>query len=92
VTAVKNSASHAELMTNFNRLVFSERELARFSRLPVTDSGAEQFEWHKKQKIKIKQSDLIIACICLAHDATLVTRNVKDFKNVPGLKIENWAD
>lgn len=36
--------------------------------------------------------DLRIACIALAHDATLVTRNTKDFAHVPNLKVENWAD
>ena len=33
-----------------------------------------------------------MACICLAHDATFLTRNVADFKPVPGLRVENWLD
>ncbi len=37
-------------------------------------------------------ADLLIACIALAHDATLVTRNTKDFQPIPNLKLENWAD
>jgi tRNA(fMet)-specific endonuclease VapC len=41
---------------------------------------------------KIGRADLLIACIALARRATLVTRNTKHFKQVPGLKIENWAD
>jgi len=36
--------------------------------------------------------DLKIAAICLAHDATLLTRNVADFQNIPGLRVENWLD
>jgi tRNA(fMet)-specific endonuclease VapC len=36
--------------------------------------------------------DLLIASIALAQDATLVTRNTKDFNKVPNLKLENWAD
>jgi predicted nucleic acid-binding protein len=35
---------------------------------------------------------MLIACICLAHDALLVTRNVDDYKGVAGLRVENWAD
>ena len=53
-----------------------------------------QFEFllqHKKLK-KIGRGDLLIASIALAHRATLVTRNLKDFQLVPGLKVENWAD
>jgi tRNA(fMet)-specific endonuclease VapC len=36
--------------------------------------------------------DLRIASIVLACDAILVTRNASDFRRVPGLRIENWAD
>jgi tRNA(fMet)-specific endonuclease VapC len=40
----------------------------------------------------MKRPDLLIACIALAQDALLVTRNTKDFNQVPGLRIANWAD
>ena len=36
-------------------------------------------------------NDLIIAAQALALDATLVTDNVKEFEQVPGLKVENWV-
>ena len=47
--------------------------------------------WRQAPK-KIGRADLLIACIALAHGETLVTRNVRHFKQVPGLTIENWAD
>ena len=34
--------------------------------------------------------DLFIAATALAHDLTLVTHNVQDFRNVPGLRIDDW--
>lgn len=41
---------------------------------------------------KIGRADLLIASIVLAHDATLVSRNLRDFQQVPGLKLANWVD
>lgn len=42
----------------------------------------------RKSKI-IKLPDAIIAATALASNLTLTTRNVSDFKNIPGLKIIN---
>ena len=36
-------------------------------------------------------NDLIIAAQALALEAALVTDNVKEFEQVPGLKVENWV-
>lgn len=41
---------------------------------------------------KIGRNDLLIASICLANRAVLVTRNTKHFKQFPNLLIENWVD
>jgi tRNA(fMet)-specific endonuclease VapC len=43
------------------------------------------------KKIKIGTQDLKIAAIARSLDATLVTRNRRDFKRIPSLKIEDWS-
>ena len=35
--------------------------------------------------------DTLIAAHALSVNATLVTNNLREFKRVPGLKVENWA-
>jgi tRNA(fMet)-specific endonuclease VapC len=35
--------------------------------------------------------DLVLAACALSHDLVLVTNNVKHFKRIQGLKLENWA-
>lgn len=40
-----------------------------------------------RQKQKIKLPDAVIAATALCNDFTLVTRDVKDFKNVKGLQV-----
>ncbi|MFZ2279272.1 MAG: type II toxin-antitoxin system VapC family toxin [Prosthecobacter sp.] len=46
----------------------------------------------RRDGVRIGTHDLKIACITLAHDALLLTRNTVDFAQVPGLRFENWAD
>ena len=36
--------------------------------------------------------DLLIGCTAVSEDMVMVTQNVKDFKNIKGIKIENWID
>jgi tRNA(fMet)-specific endonuclease VapC len=36
--------------------------------------------------------DILIAGTALAHNATLVTRNVREFRRVPGLSVVDWFD
>ena len=36
--------------------------------------------------------DLKIAAIALAHDALLLSANLRDFQAVPDLRVENWLD
>ncbi|MDD2765382.1 MAG: PIN domain-containing protein [Opitutaceae bacterium] len=41
---------------------------------------------------KIGDRDTIIAAHALSLGATLITANVDEFRRVPGLKLENWAN
>lgn len=38
----------------------------------------------------IGANDMLIATTALAHGLTLVTHNVREFAQVPGLKLEDW--
>lgn len=72
----------------------SEELLGQITIISVDTAAAARFDelrQHKKLK-KIGRADLLIASIALAHGATLVTRNLKHFQQVPDLKVENWAD
>jgi tRNA(fMet)-specific endonuclease VapC len=88
------AANGAGLQTGYDRLVQAERDLAAFRILPVDSETANTFDRLLKDKKakKIGRGDLLIASISLANKATLVTRNLKDFRLVPGLILENWAD
>ena len=66
--------------------------LAGFTLLPWNEDSARRFIQFRSDRVRCGTMDLKIACITLAHDATLLTRNTSDFARVPGLKFENWLD
>jgi len=43
-----------------------------------------------RQGISVSRTDLMIASVALAHDLTLVTHNTSDYRNIPGLRLEDW--
>ena len=46
---------------------------------------------HKILAKKKLEKDMRIAAIALSVDGTIITRNHKDFSQVPGIKIEDWT-
>ena len=94
LNAVKVAATAADVLRMQARLAESEAFLAPFRVVAFDPTAGEHFgrlAASKKLK-KIGRGDLLNASVALAHGATLVTRNTKDFSGIPGLKLENWAD
>jgi tRNA(fMet)-specific endonuclease VapC len=58
--------------------------------LPVFMNESLLVKAWRKQKIRIGNSDLRIAATCVVHSATLISRNRKDFEEVPDLSVESW--
>ncbi len=88
------AATEDELRTAVDRLRKTEKLLADFLIVGIDEAAVTYFGRLKKQKSlrKMGRADLLIACIALAHNALLVTRNVNDYKQVAGLRVENWVD
>ena len=67
---------------------------ARFPSCPFDDRAAEQYGLVRalleQQGQPIGGVDLLISGIALAADATVVTRNDREFRRVPGLRVEVW--
>jgi tRNA(fMet)-specific endonuclease VapC len=58
--------------------------------LPFDHVSARQFHDLKAARIRIGTMDLKIASIALAHSATLLSANLRDFRQVPNLSVEDW--
>ena len=78
-----------------NNLHRVERFLEPFEIIPFGPGEAVAYAKIKidmqQQGFSIGPNDLIIAATVLAHQGTLVTHNVKEFKRVPGILVEDWT-
>ncbi len=81
-----------EQVEGYARLQASIESLAKLAILPFDHEAAELF--HHLQTLHRRKGtmDLKIAAICIAHDAVLLTRNLRGFADLPGLRVENWLD
>jgi tRNA(fMet)-specific endonuclease VapC len=59
--------------------------------LDFDDDAAAIFQRLRASRIRIGTGDLRIAAIALAQNATLITRNLSDFRKVPGLPAQDWS-
>lgn len=61
--------------------------------LPIFDSiltyGKEKARLRKSGKM-ISDFDLLIGCTAIDNELVMVTENIKEFKRIKGIKLENW--
>jgi tRNA(fMet)-specific endonuclease VapC len=65
---------------------------SRWQVMPFNDQAAIRFQGLRQQHIRIGTMDLKIAAIALIHDALLLSANLRDFQQVPGLRVANWIN
>ena len=87
-------AQAKSLIQQIERYAMLRRMVVSYSKLSLFDfdrPAADEFLRLQKLSLRIGTMDLKIAAIALAHDATLLSRNIKDFSKVPNLKVEDWS-
>jgi tRNA(fMet)-specific endonuclease VapC len=77
-----NKVAYERFLAPFEIVSFDNESAIIYSKIRAT--------LEKKGKI-IGPNDLIIASVVLANNGILVTHNVKEFKQVPTLRIEDWV-
>jgi tRNA(fMet)-specific endonuclease VapC len=76
----------------YTRFQHSIETVNKLTILPFDDMAVAVFEDLRSKRMRVGTMDLKMAAICLAHDAVLLTRNLADFRTVPGLQAQNWLD
>jgi tRNA(fMet)-specific endonuclease VapC len=72
------------------RLFLEENQIKEVTELSV-ELSSDAYAKLRKNGQHSGHDDLLIAGIALANNLILITNNTKDFENIEGLEIENWA-
>ncbi len=59
--------------------------------LDFDEEAAAEYQRLRQMKIRIGSMDLRIAAIALTRGVPILTRNLSDFRKVPGLQVEDWS-
>lgn len=88
---ISRAKSRREVVRGYRML---HQILADFSAaqvLPFDDDAGATFEELRKQGVRVGKMDLRIASIALSRGLTVLTRNLVDFEQIPGLNVQDWT-
>jgi len=78
----KNRAIVENFISTFEIVPFDEKSCEIYARIRAS---------LEKSGVQIGPMDLLIASISLANNSILVSNNIKEFRRIKGLKLENWV-
>jgi tRNA(fMet)-specific endonuclease VapC len=90
-TRLRRARKRDQLAAVYQRLANAVRFLARFQILTFSEPAIDRFEQLRATHRRLGKNDLRIAAIVLEENAVLATRNMRDFKPIKGLQIEDWS-
>jgi tRNA(fMet)-specific endonuclease VapC len=90
-TYLTRARTSADLIRGYAMLARLLSDYSAVAVLPFDTPAAAVFDGLLTQRIRIGTMDLRIASIALSCNLTLLTRNLRDFQQVPGLVTENWT-
>jgi tRNA(fMet)-specific endonuclease VapC len=91
MSVIARARKMAEEIEAYRRLHGQLNLYRRVVVLDFDEVAATHFQHLRKQFRRLQASDLKAASIALANQATLVTRNLRDFRQIPGLTVEDWT-
>lgn len=65
--------------------------LSQFPLVPYDQASENHFQQLRSLRLRVGTQDLKIAAIALANKVVLLTRNRRDFAQVPGLALADWS-
>jgi tRNA(fMet)-specific endonuclease VapC len=90
LAGVRRARYVAEQVRPYDQLINLIRFFQAWEILRFDENCALTFNDLRQHGVRIGAMDLKIASIALQHDATLLSANIRDFNQVPGLRTEEW--
>ena len=88
---LRRARSDEDLSIAYGELALTAEKISPFPVAPYPVRAIERWRLLRALRLNVGSMDLKIAAIALELDAAVVTRNVRDFRRVPGLRIEDWS-
>lgn len=88
---VTSAVVYAEVMIGAEQQGRVDKAMAFFAQIPVLPFDEAAGRAYSRLPFKRGSYDRLIAAHALALELTVVTSNLSDFKDVPGLKVEDWV-
>ena len=79
------------LLEQLDRILLRNRRVLSFDTEAARRYGDLRAQL-ERLGMPLADADLRIAAIALTHSLTMVTGNVRHFRRVPGLTVENWLE
>ena len=88
---LNRSRKPEQIVTAYEKLEIIWRWFLKMNVAPYTSEAQVCFSRIKRLCPRVQTLDLRIASIAITTDSTLLPRNLRDFRQVSGLRFEDWT-
>jgi tRNA(fMet)-specific endonuclease VapC len=90
-TMLRQVTHPPDLARAYAELADSTQFLGTWAILSFTEPAIARYDQLAAMKLNVRKMDLRIAAITLEHGGILITRNLRDFRRIPNLVVEDWS-
>ncbi len=91
LNAIQQAGSEEALVLAYHNLKKTDWFFHDLNVLEFTSEAYAVYSDLKRQRVRIGARDLRISAIALSVNGIVVTRNQRDFRQVPALRLEDWT-
>lgn len=88
---LRKAKQPAQLARAYQELADAVRFLGSWLILPFPASAIARYDQLSALNLGVRKMDLRIAAVVLENGGVLVSRNLRDFRRIPNLTVEDWS-